>query len=191
MTHLCSESSCGSSQLAYIKATSPAQPTRPGTISPHSLSAVTSCPLYLQPVVPLPFPQHSRPSHLRAFAIAFLLKKRTFSQCFFLKKRTFLPKMSIPRQPLSSLPQFTQVLAYLSPPQRSLPWPPCLNQALFSSLSIPPSMALTTPGCHILHFLFSIWPHYVMKSQLTGKHSDARKDWRQKEKGAAEDETFR
>ena len=30
-----------------------------------------------------------------------------------------------------------------------------------------------------------------MKSQVTGKDPDAGKDWRQKEKGAAEDETVR
>ena len=30
-----------------------------------------------------------------------------------------------------------------------------------------------------------------VKSQLIGKHSDAGKDWRQKEKGAAEDEIVR
>ena len=33
-----------------------------------------------------------------------------------------------------------------------------------------------------------IWPHY-MKSQLIGKDSDPRKDWRQEEKGTTEDET--
>ena len=33
-----------------------------------------------------------------------------------------------------------------------------------------------------------LWPPDV-KSQLIGKDSDAGKDWRQKEKGAAEDET--
>ena len=35
-----------------------------------------------------------------------------------------------------------------------------------------------------------LWPPDV-KSQLIGKDSDAGKDWRQKEKGAAEDEIFR
>ena len=35
-----------------------------------------------------------------------------------------------------------------------------------------------------------IWPPDV-KSRLTGKDSDAGKDWKQKEKGAAEDEMFR
>ena len=35
-----------------------------------------------------------------------------------------------------------------------------------------------------------LWPSYV-KSQLVGKDPDAGKDWRQKEKGAAEDEMVR
>ena len=49
-------------------------------------------------------------------------------------------------------------------------------------------MALTTPGCHILHFLFSIWPHYMLMSRLIGKDPDAGKDSGQEEKGATEDE---
>ena len=36
----------------------------------------------------------------------------------------------------------------------------------------------------------SVWPSYV-KRQLTGKDPDAQKDWRQKEKGAAESEMVR
>ena len=36
----------------------------------------------------------------------------------------------------------------------------------------------------------TFWPPNV-KNWLIGKHSDARKDWRQKEKGAAEDEMVR
>ena len=35
-----------------------------------------------------------------------------------------------------------------------------------------------------------LWPHDV-KSQLIGKDPDAGEDWKQKEKGAAEDEMFR
>ena len=35
-----------------------------------------------------------------------------------------------------------------------------------------------------------LWPTYA-KNWLTGKDPDARKDWRQKEKGAAEDEMVR
>ena len=35
-----------------------------------------------------------------------------------------------------------------------------------------------------------VWPPDV-KSWLTGKDPDARKDWRQKEKGVAEDKTVR
>ena len=36
----------------------------------------------------------------------------------------------------------------------------------------------------------TLWPRDV-KSQLIGKDSDAEKDWRQKEKGAVEDEMVR